>query len=78
MLLEDYDWLHHYPCPSVMEMLDIMPTHINADNISISTDKWRKYYVKFWINYTSDNSLPNALADMVIWLVENKHLSFNK
>lgn len=25
-----------------------------------------------------NGTLPNALAEMVLWLVENKHLSFNK
>jgi len=25
-----------------------------------------------------NNTLPNALADLIFWLVENKYLSFNK
>lgn len=70
-------------CPSVMEMLDVIPYHIQFDwmgaNVHftkrgdgeyISYYSWKSSY------YKGKNTLPNALAEMIIWLYENKHLTF--
>lgn len=77
------------PCPSVMEMLDVIPTKISLDNqhCSLSTYAavWRKapFYVgymwekgKFMTQPQFNDTLPNALADLIFWLVENKYLKF--
>ncbi len=70
-------------CPSVMEMLDIIPNPIEID--------WNKSFLSFcktcatysWYEYEDENMLfeayqplPNALADMILWLHENKHITF--
>lgn len=71
-----------YTCPSVMEMLDEMPWVIST--------KWENFFLsvdKFWSCATYETldrktllfcvwGIPNALAEMIIWLVENKHLTF--
>lgn len=80
-------------CPSVMEMLDVMPRDINvwpheytwnitpywftyAPNQSHSTDK-----IPFFATDMSDDSAgisidPNAFAEMILWLHDNKYLTF--
>ncbi len=81
---EDNSWL---PCPSVMEMLDVMPKNIEWNFLDIY---FSNYQSKWYITYERQNSqwiqeilfqmhdyeLPNALAEMIIWLVENKYLKF--
>ena len=34
--------------------------------------------VYFNVERNDERSIPNALANMILWLVENKHLSFDK
>lgn len=78
------DW--EYPCPSVMEMLDVMPNCIKNNwgyPLKISRTKWGTFIVayqdwKFLLRDFIWDNLPNALASMLIWLVENKYLTFNK
>lgn len=65
-------WLNCYYSPSVMEMLDVMPTH----ELEIE-DIWN------WsVLHSSDNrmvwTLPNALAEMILWLHENNYITFTK
>lgn len=72
-------------CPSVMEMLDVMPYKI---------EKWEiSYYLTLFgkkvVQYQPDNfhaftqplldirkNPPDALAEMILWLHENKHITF--
>lgn len=61
-------------CPSVMEMLDVIGLHViitKKDNHAMVTVEipWMKpvHFV---------DTLPNALADLTIWLHENKYLKF--
>lgn len=74
-----------WPCPSVMEMLDVIP-----DDIRVEILPNNKYYT-VWCYFTNIDidskrfgssdwscSVPNALAEMIIWLHENKHISFTK
>lgn len=81
-------------CPSVMEMLDVMPESIpdwRNRSFSIWTiNMWK--FGWFWaVQYgewleewqtahyiESKESLPNALAEMILWLVDNKYLTFPK
>lgn len=80
-------------CPSVMEMLDVIPQRIVVDGIDGFFEIGQQYdllyfcqlqwhRVKIWIVYHDDFrtewTLPNALAEMILWLHENKHISFNK
>lgn len=74
-----------YPCPSAMEMLDVMPKMIKLENTLMRAvlfiEKNEVYYKEYsdWndveIKYDSD-SLPNNLASIIIWLKENKHINF--
>lgn len=73
-------------CPSVMEMLDVMPELLNIQSLDerfpnsyldISLRSWY-WTVLYWWRWTEDKQLPNALAEMVLWLVENNYISFNK
>lgn len=72
-------------CPSVMEMLDVMPNQIS--------DGFEKHYLIIWKNYawyerTRDGEVlnlcefyqwtPDALAYCVLWLQENNYISFSK
>jgi len=70
-------------CPSVMEMLDVIPKKLTL------IEEWNeKYEYGFLISKTNSGNfrvvlkvefiwtLPNALADLIIWLVENSHLNF--
>lgn len=75
-----------YVCPSVMEMLDAMPESIEYRDGEIVT-AWR-HIGTIWVSYDYDGlaqvkfdykdswNLPNAIADLIIWLVENSHLTF--
>lgn len=61
-----------FSCPSVMEMLDVMP--LGAFKIT--------YALNWTIRHDSDFvtvwELPNALAEMILWLHENNYISFSK
>lgn len=73
-------------CPSVMEVLDVMPT------IWWDTPKIVKNYLWWYVAYEWENheiiwawwnkwqcdNLPNALAEMILWLHENNYISFSK
>lgn len=68
--------------PSVMEMLDVIPEEINEYSLWIrkqynwdydvcfSDPMGDEMYDWFW-------TLPNALADLILWLVENGYLTFD-
>lgn len=62
-----------YVCPSVMELLDEMPKRIQIKNW------WLYYYVSIddveypWLDYDEEN-LPNALAEMYLFLKENWYI----
>ena len=70
-------------CPSVMEMLDVMPYLSWFAWISIEKAT-ANYIVSYRISYWNDayevtkSSLPNALAEMILWLHENNYISFSK
>lgn len=75
-----------YWCPSVMEMLDEIPWEIKWDWATIVKNAYW-YYVWFdWVyaslwranNNWQVKSLPNALAEMVLWLHETNYISFTK
>lgn len=68
-----------------MEMLDVMPPYIGMTE----EDPWHKafYYTKkgnVKMYYPFDNreviidTLPNALASMILWLHKEGHLTFDK
>ena len=71
-------------------MLDVIPQRLNDEywfkNEMEQDEDWKYYcitYIKPW-SYNlffpsfNESSLPNALAEMIIWLVENKYLSLTK
>lgn len=68
-------------CPSVMELLDEMPIIINDDKqLYLVKHEDLNYSVKYWSkNWGSDfwtfNTLPNALAEMWLWLKEYNYLT---
>jgi hypothetical protein len=71
-----------YKCPSVMEMLDeILEKLGTLDCIEIWFDdnKWTSF-IKYLPTHTYIHwySLPNALAEMILWLHENNYISFSK
>ena len=83
------DCKEEYLCPSVMEMLDVIPEFIDEYKRSPSFSMWT-----YWCRYRSyapedpevqwkqidfyEDTLPNALANMILWLHENKFISFNQ
>lgn len=78
----------YYPCPSVPEMLDLMPKKIeNLEQVlhliltKTFLDLWSCSYVKDFYSKNVINVnkyLANAVADCLIWLVENNFISFKK
>lgn len=80
------------PCPSVMEMLDLIPAELtmrheaweSALETGLELSKTSVSYVFYdWGDrhetmYFAMETLPNALAEMLLWLHENKHISFIK
>ena len=77
-----------YVCPSVMEMLDIIyiPLHhrISIDKM-FDIDDWIWHKVSFYSSEHFNNTLkwfqwtlPNALAEMILWLHENNYISFSE
>ncbi len=73
----DNNWLLEAVCPSVMELLDVFPTEINWFALKIRQP--RKYTVEYSCNsdkiFSSVWTLPNALAEMWLWLKENNYLT---
>lgn len=101
------DFKETYVCPSVMEMLDVIPENLFLKEKK--TDEFYPYY-PLYITYSDsgkkveyrsivysyrdsvkmdcmlqnhclvkfEDKLPNALAEMVLWLNENKYISFSK
>ena len=69
----EWSW---YRCPSVMELLDEIPAEINWFALKIRQP--RKYTVEYSCNsdkiFSSVWTLPNALAEMYLWLKENKYI----
>lgn len=78
-----------YVCPSVMEMIDVLQSNwfeYVIENKAISPI-WHEYAITLYMEASPKNkryplktsdTIPNWLADIVIWLVENGHLSFKK
>jgi len=81
------DWEHpEIPCPSVMEMLDVIP-----DNIHIWQHQYSWRMSPYSLAYIPNQSheqwdsliipitqwIPNALAEMILWLHENKYISLS-
>lgn len=83
-------------CPSVMELLDMMPPFINVWERNLFdleiVKQGKQYLVRYLpsLIFNRDEYLlntktiqiseipPNALAEMVLWLYENKYISFTK
>lgn len=80
--ISDDDWYNFdedfWVCPSVMEMLDVMPQSVNWWVLSIHKDPeiWVCMYDKPFeqAEISSWDTLPNALAEMILWLKENNYL----
>lgn len=74
---------YDYRCPSVMEMLDVMPKSIEIANTKYLQLEfiWDCSVRYKWDRYATvasrDESISNALAEMILWLNENKYLTFN-
>lgn len=74
-------WEITYVCPSVMEMLDVIPRMLK-----IGLDDCQLFCNKTWAMYEAKHNelwgiiffkvLPNALAEMILWLHENNHIKF--
>lgn len=74
--------------PSVMEMLEYVPAEIKMEKFWECYLKMQKdavYYTTsydydsdYWVKEIFSDTLPNAMAEMVIWLYENNFISFNK
>lgn len=73
-----------YVCPSVMELLDEMPKLIHYWWIHYLTINWEwtgnwyfncRYKPTYWEGKMFHNeAIPNALAEMWLWLKENNYL----
>ena len=78
-------------CPSVMEMLDVMPISIYLEwcaipywlTINPIFWVWNKWYTVCYANGNDrmackyEWNIPDSLAETVLWLYENKHITFN-
>ena len=86
------DVKRHYVCPSVMEMLDVIPENIpdwrdrafSLWTLNMWTFGWF-WAVQYgeWLWQTkhyveSKECFPNALAEMILWLHENNYSTSNK
>lgn len=82
-----YQWETWYKCPSIMEMLSIMPSEViiwnedEADSYDLEFSKiwdnkyWVAYTMKWWIDESIEeryDTFPNALAGIIIWLIESE------
>jgi hypothetical protein len=76
---EDHEWTT-YKCPSIAELLDELPKSIwevHSKELTIEYIWWDAF-----VEYTDSRyrlerkvwTLPNALAEMYIWLKENNYL----
>ena len=87
--LSDYDKLvrvrkeWEYVCPSIMEMLDVMPNIIDKGSewfyLVISKNSAcfeRTLYADVFHLCEFYQKLPNALAEMILWLHENNYINF--
>lgn len=78
-------------CPSVMEMLDVIPNFIEDKKkrvFVIGGMGWYFHATKSYVDYSYtewgnryelvnlDWTLPNALADLIFWLHENNYIKF--
>lgn len=72
----DPNWITVAYCPSIAEMLDVIPMEINWLWFEIEklTTTYTVRYIDSWRNFS--DTLPNALADLIIWLHENKYINF--
>lgn len=85
ILLRPTPW-GYYICPSIAEMLDVIPKDIKwcwctiIKNYSWWFVRFEWEYLPMWMAWDrwQCESLPNALAEMILWLVEEKYLSFNQ
>jgi len=61
-----------------MEMLDVIPE--KTESLWVFSIVWKNMAYFDWDSGWKflDSSIPNALAEMILWLVEEEHLSFNK
>ena len=67
-----------YPAPSTDELLAVMPYKINTVDYLIIRKAFESWYVQYW-DYESremavkikDDLLPEALAKMCLWLLQN-------
>lgn len=77
-----------YVCPSVMELLDEMPDTIAQEYL---LHFWKNNDRQYWVSYQEVEwkhwlwecgkwfeTLPNALAEMWLWLVENGYINKTK
>lgn len=73
-------------CPSVMEMLDEIPIEIKKDDIWYMLVVWGNWCVQYYPdNFNSFHipladfrwNIPNALAEMILWLHKNNYISFS-
>ena len=75
------EWM--FVSPSVMEMLDVIPWEIKEHYLSIVKQMNGQYDICYqelfvsWELHNTEWTLPNALAQMILWLHENKYISFN-
>lgn len=68
-------------CPSVMEMLDVMPKEINWRLLIIISYGDERINLWYWDETKIPDKnwpLPNALAEMILFLHENNYISFSK
>lgn len=70
--------------PTVMEMLDVIPDTIRQD---YQLYIWKNSELQYWVSYRDVewtefisigwfDTLPNALADLIVWLHENNYIKF--
>lgn len=87
--IDYYLWDYKYRCPSVMEMLDVIPDVIEnreeyGDKESYFNFDKKSGWYEFWYldcyvpQISFQDTLPNALADLIFWLVENSYLTIWK
>lgn len=70
-----------FPCPSVIELLNKIPDNIIDEcRQKKNLEMWKKFvaYSRNWLaTKMIDWTLPNALAEMWLWLKENNYLPTN-
>ena len=85
----DYYPKQFIACPSVMEMLDVIPkvftdSDMEREELTIlyhkkGIDVWYAWFdIPIEERMINGDTLPNALADLIVWLVENGHITFDK